>query len=115
MPVVHSNDIQAARDFYIGFLGFEAGMDEPDFLMLRSPTTPTTQLIVAGPAAFDTEVGRVDISIEVADVDAAHAEAQRRGLRIVYPLTDEPWGIRRFFLRDPDGLTVNIASHRAPG
>lgn len=38
------------------------------------------------------------MSIEVADVDEVHARAVERGLQIVYPLTDEPWGIRRFFL-----------------
>lgn len=69
------------------------------------------KLIVATEDAADQEVLQVDISLEVADVDAVHAEAQRLGLQIVYPLTDEPWGIRRFFLRDPDGLVLNVSSH----
>ena len=30
----------------------------------------------------------------------------------VYPLTDEPWGVRRFFTRDPNGVVVNVLSHR---
>src|SRR5215218_9011171 len=34
-----------------------------------------------------------DASIEVDDVDAAHAAAQRLGCKIVHPLTDEPWGV----------------------
>ncbi len=112
MPVVRSKDMETSRAFYVDYLGFEAGMDEEGFLMLRSPTTPTTQLIVATEQAMDREVFSVDISLEVADVDGAHAQAIRRGLQVVYPLTDEPWGIRRFFVRDPDGLIVNIASHR---
>jgi uncharacterized glyoxalase superfamily protein PhnB len=44
-------------------------------------------------------------------VDAAHAEAVRRGLRIVYPLTDEPWGVHRFFVEDPGGTIVNVLAH----
>jgi uncharacterized glyoxalase superfamily protein PhnB len=44
-------------------------------------------------------------------VDAAHAEAVRRGLRVVYPLTDEPWGVRRFFVEDPSGTVVNVLAH----
>jgi len=32
------------------------------------------------------------LTVEVADVDAVHAQAVRRGLAIVHPLTDEPWG-----------------------
>ena len=35
---------------------------------------------------------------EVSDVDAMHTEALRRGDDVVYPLTDEPWGARRFFV-----------------
>ena len=39
---------------------------------------------------------------------------RRRGLPVVYPLTDEPWGVRRFFLRDPGGTVVNVLAHH-PG
>ena len=46
-----------------------------------------------------------------AAVDAAHAEAVRRGLRVVYPLTNEPWGVRRFFVEDPGGTIVNVLAH----
>ena len=52
-----------------------------------------------------------DASIEVDDVDAAHDAAQRLGCEIVHPLTDEPWGVRRFFVRDPNGKVLNILSH----
>jgi len=51
----------------------------------------------------------------VDDVDAVHAEAIRRGLDVVHPLTDEPWGVRRFFVRDPNGHVVNILSHDPGG
>ena len=44
------------------------------------------------------------ISVHVGlDIDEAYAEAQRRGYEIVHPLTDEPWGIRRFFVRAQTG------------
>jgi uncharacterized glyoxalase superfamily protein PhnB len=45
------------------------------------------------------------------DVDAVHAKAVTLGLRIVYPLTDEPWGVRRFFVTDPNGVIINVLSH----
>jgi catechol 2,3-dioxygenase-like lactoylglutathione lyase family enzyme len=52
------------------------------------------------------------ISVHVgADVDEAYAEARQRGYEIVHPLTDEPWGVRRFFVRAPDGNLINIVSH----
>jgi uncharacterized glyoxalase superfamily protein PhnB len=52
-----------------------------------------------------------DASIEVDDVDAAYAAAQRMGCEILHPLTDEPWGVRRFFVRDPNGKVLNILRH----
>lgn len=51
------------------------------------------------------------ITVKVDDVDQAHAEARRRGYEVVHPLTTEPWGIRRFFVRAPDGTVLNIAQH----
>jgi len=68
---------------------------------------------VATADAADREVRRADVSVEVSDVEHRYAEALSRGLEIVYPLTDESWGIRRFFVRDPDGLVINVASHRS--
>ena len=61
--------------------------------------------------AVDPELFFVDVSIEVADVDAAHAHARKLDPEIVRELRDEPWGIRRFFVRDPAGQTINVASH----
>ena len=55
------------------------------------------------------------VTVEVADVDAIHAEAVRRGAEIVYPLTDEPWGVKRFFVCDPNGLVLNIMCHQGGG
>ncbi len=55
-----------------------------------------------------------DSAISVAvgrDVDEAYEEALRRGYEIVHPLTDEPWGPRRFFVRAPDGNVINIVGH----
>jgi uncharacterized glyoxalase superfamily protein PhnB len=52
-----------------------------------------------------------DVSIEVDDVDAVHERALAAGYEIVYPLTDEDWGLRRFFVRDPNGAIINITQH----
>jgi catechol 2,3-dioxygenase-like lactoylglutathione lyase family enzyme len=115
IPVVHTDDPEGTRAFYVDLLGFRVAMDQGGMFMLVSPTVPTTQVIIAWEAddASDPEVLRVNMSVEVADVDAAHAEAVAGGLDVVYPLTDEPWGIRRFFVREPSGTVVNVASHVA--
>jgi uncharacterized glyoxalase superfamily protein PhnB len=88
-------------------------MDEEGFTMFASPSNRTAQITVADRAhpGIDRGISEAQVSVEVQDVDAVHAEAVRRGLEIVYPLTDEPWGIRRFFVRDPGGYVINVAAH----
>jgi predicted enzyme related to lactoylglutathione lyase len=51
------------------------------------------------------------LTIKVDDLEGAHAAMVERGYQIVHPITDEPWGIRRFFVRSPDGQVVNVAQH----
>ncbi len=116
MPVIHTEDPDRAREFYVGLLGFRVAMDEDGLMMLASTSTPTTQLIVAwpSPTALDPDVLSLDVSIEVGDVDRAYAEARAAGFEIVREMRDEPWGIRRFFVRDPSGRTINVASHLGP-
>lgn len=113
IPVVLTDDPGATRSFYEEFLGFRVAMDEDGLLMLASKSQPTTQVIVTwdSPTALDPAARELRMSVEVDDVDAAYSEARERGLEIVRPIADEPWGIRRFFVRDPSGATVNVASH----
>ena len=103
-------DTAASRDFYVGVLGLEVAMRDP-VLGLRSPDSPSAQVLVLPP---DAERPRPRFGVDLGSpeaVDAAHAEAVRRGLRVVYPLTEEPWGVRRFFVEDPGGTVVNVLAH----
>jgi catechol 2,3-dioxygenase-like lactoylglutathione lyase family enzyme len=100
----------ASRDFYVDVLGLEVAMRDP-VLGLRSPGNPSAQVLVLPPGMEDPQPRfGVDLGSPEA-VDAAHAEAVRRGLRVVYPLTEEPWGVRRFFVEDPGGTVVNVLAH----
>jgi uncharacterized glyoxalase superfamily protein PhnB len=88
------------------------GADRLGFVVtLASPTNPTAQITIMRDDGSSRVLPRV--TVEVADVNAAHAEAVRRGAEVVYPLTDEPWGVRRFFVRDPNGVVINVMGHRA--
>ncbi|MGO4841412.1 VOC family protein, partial [Rhizobiaceae sp. 2RAB30] len=53
-----------------------------------------------------------DLSIEVDDVDDALEAMKRAGFVPEYGPADEPWGVRRFYVRDPFGKLVNILSHK---
>jgi catechol 2,3-dioxygenase-like lactoylglutathione lyase family enzyme len=100
---------EAAR-FYTDVLGLVPVMDLGWIVTLADPQRPGSQLSLL---THDRTASLVpDVSIEVDDVDAAHAAALRAGAAIVHPLTDEPWGVRRFFLRTPDGHVLNVLSHR---
>jgi len=110
VPNINAADPSASKPFYEGVLGLETAMDMGWIVTFASPSNPMAQVSVV---ASDTRnEPHPDISIEVDDVDARHAAAQQQGYSIVYPLTDEPWGVRRFFVRDPNGLIVNVVSHK---
>jgi catechol 2,3-dioxygenase-like lactoylglutathione lyase family enzyme len=104
------DDLAASRDFYVEVLGFHVAMEDP-VLGLTSPTNPTAQVLIP-PRGMEDPPPRLGIDVGAPEaVDAAHAEAVRRGLRVVYPLTTERWGVRRFFVEDPSGTVVNVLAH----
>jgi uncharacterized glyoxalase superfamily protein PhnB len=109
VPDFATEDIGAATAFYVDVLGFEVAMDMGWIVTLTDPANPTAQLSLMTHDATAPVVP--DVSVEVDDVDAAHDAARRAGAEIVHPLTDEPWGVRRFFMRDPTGKVVNVLTH----
>jgi predicted enzyme related to lactoylglutathione lyase len=109
VPNLNVDDATTGHDFYEEFLGLRKEFDMGWIASFRSPTNPSVQVsLVSGDA---TAPEQSLLSVNVGDVDAAYAEAQRRGYEIVHPLTHEPWGVRRFFVRDPHGIVVNIVGH----
>lgn len=106
---IQSELVEETRRFYVDILGFEQVMQMDWISTFASPSNPTAQVsIIPGPEPSGMHP---NLSIEVDDVDAVHAGAVAQGIRIVYALTDEPWGVRRFFAVDPNGLIVNVVSH----
>jgi catechol 2,3-dioxygenase-like lactoylglutathione lyase family enzyme len=110
VPDFHADEPGASREFYVDVLGLEVAMDLGWIVTFAAPTNPAAQVSVMRQDA--TAPVQPDASIEVDDVDAVHAAARRLGYEVVHPLTDEPWGVRRFFVRDPNGKVLNVLSHR---
>jgi predicted enzyme related to lactoylglutathione lyase len=100
----------AVREFYTGLFALDVAMDLGWVVNLVSSDSPTAQLLIVD--ASRVSEPQPEISIEVDDVDAVHDRAVQLGASIVYALRDEPWGVRRFFVTDPDGRLINIVSHR---
>jgi uncharacterized glyoxalase superfamily protein PhnB len=104
------SEMAASRDFYVQVFGMQVSMEDP-VLDLHAPDDPAAEIIIGAQEMQEPQPSfGVDVG-EPAAVDAAHAEAVERGLRVVYPLTDEPWGVRRFFVEDPGGTVINVLAH----
>lgn len=99
-------DMGEARSFYTDYLGLS--VEEFNLGWVARYTSPKTgahiQILTHDASASANPV----VSIKVEDIDAALAEAQENGYDIVHPLTTEPWGVTRFFVRAPDGSVFNI-------
>ncbi len=106
---IAAKNIADVQRFYTELLGLSLVMDHGWIATLASGETAQTQLSIASQGGSGTAVP--DLSIEVDDVDAVHARAETLGVEITYPLTDEPWGVRRFYLIDPAGKLINILAH----
>ena len=109
VPNLTVADLDGARDAYVQTLGLAEVMNHGWILTLADAdrghqiSLMTTDL---------TAPVNPDVSVEVDDVDDAYSAAVSAGLRIVHPLTDEEWGVRRFFFEDRSGNVVNVLSHR---
>jgi catechol 2,3-dioxygenase-like lactoylglutathione lyase family enzyme len=102
-------DPAKARDFYDRLLDLKLVMDLGWIITLASERLAEPQLTFASEGGSGTAVP--DLSIEVDDVDKVYQRAISLGCEITYGILDEPWGVRRFYVRDPFGRTLNILSH----
>jgi predicted enzyme related to lactoylglutathione lyase len=103
-------DVDAAKSFYTDYLGLST--EEFNMGWVARYTSPDSAAHVQLVARDAKAPADPVISVHADDVDAAYQEAQDLGHDIVYPLTTEPWGVRRFMLRAPDGNVINIVQHR---
>ncbi|TAM92337.1 MAG: glyoxalase [Jatrophihabitans sp.] len=107
---LHTDDVERAREFF-GFLGLTEDVMNQGWVARfgSADSGACVQVVTRDATAPEDSV----MTIKVGDVDAAYEQAQRRDYKIVHPLTDEPWGIRRFFVRSPDGHVINVAQHNS--
>lgn len=109
VPNFQADEPNNSRSFYEDFLGLEIGMNMDWIITFISPNNKTAQLslIKQDPQAKI----HPDCSVEVSNLTELHNRAIKERMNIVYPLTEEPWGVRRFFLKDPSGHVVNLMEH----
>ncbi len=107
---IHTPDIAAAKRFYQGVLGLDVLMDHGWIATYGSSEAMSVQISFASQGGSGAPTP--DLSIEVDDVDAAFERMAEAGFAIEYGPADEPWGVRRFYVRDPFGKLINILAHK---
>ncbi|MGI8677711.1 MAG: VOC family protein [Jatrophihabitans sp.] len=110
VPNLHAVDVAAANRWYASVFGLQVRMDLGWVGNVGPADHENVQLQLMNVDA-SSDVDPL-ISIGVDDVDEAYRRVVESGAPIVYGPSDEAWGVRRFFLRDPDGNVVNVVSHR---
>jgi catechol 2,3-dioxygenase-like lactoylglutathione lyase family enzyme len=109
MPILTVSEIEATRDAYVRILGLREVMNLGWIVTLADEDLRHQVSLMTKDA---TAPVNPNVSIEVDDVDAAYQTAVAAGVEIVHPLSDESWGVRRFFFADASGNVINVLSHQ---
>lgn len=113
-PDITSNKIEESKQFYTEFIGLDLAMDMGWILTFVSKSNPTAQINILHSDKPFIDNSNVALSLECSDVDGLYKKAISENIEIVYPLKVEDWGVKRFFIKDPNGVTVNVMCHVNP-
>lgn len=111
VPNIATNQMDAAKAFYGDVLGMELAMDHGWIITFVGAGKASPQISFAIEGGSGTPVP--DISIEVDDLAKVQRAVVDAGYTPEYGPVAEPWGVRRFFVRDPFGRLLNILAHDA--
>ena len=111
VPLLHVSSSAAAEDFYCNRLGFrrlfayrvDERRSDPCFLGLARDGALLHVSSFSGDGVSGNVVGLI-----VDDVDALHAELVGKEVAIALEPTDQTWGNREMYVRDPDGNSVRF-------
>ena len=106
---IGATNIEAAKAFYGDILGMDVAMDLGWIVTFASNAPTTPQVSVATEGGSGTAVP--DLSVEVDNLDEIYRKLTEEGIAVEYGPASEPWGVRRFYVRDPFGRLLNILSH----
>ena len=106
---VEASAVEKAHTFYHDILGLELVMDLGWIRTYGSASKMAVQVSFASEGGSGTPVP--DLSIEVDNVESALKRVKKAGIPIEYRPESEPWGVRRFYVRDPFGKLINILQH----
>lgn len=108
---IATTDVGKAKAFYGDVLGLDLAMNLGWIATFTSNEEMKSQVSFATEGGSGTAVP--DMSIEVDDLEEALGRIRAAKVPIEYGPQSEPWGVRRFYVRDPFGRLVNILVHEA--
>ena len=111
VPNIATDDTARLAAFYRAVFQLEIAMEMGFIVTLTADGSQGLQLSFVSEGGSGTPVPA--LSIEVDDLDACVARARAAEAPIPYGPVTEPWGVRRFYLTDPDGTLVNVLTHAA--
>ncbi|GIN86377.1 glyoxalase [Heyndrickxia sporothermodurans] len=106
---IDTQNLEAAKSFYQDVLELNLLMDHGWIATYGLDREMSIQISFASEGGSHTPTP--DLSIEVDNVDAIFEQMKKAGFQIEYGPVNEPWGVRRFYVRDPYGKVVNILTH----
>jgi len=117
IPVLHVVSSMAAEQFYCVGLGFHRQFayrpdntsTDPCYLGLSRDDVALHASSFPG----DGSPGMSVVNLLVDDIDALHADLVARSIPIDLPPTDQTWGGREMYLKDPDGNRIRFVLDRA--
>lgn len=107
VPNLTVADLNQSVEEHRGVLGLEVLMDHGWIVTLGDSAGHQLSLMTADATAPVNP----DVSVFVDDVHEALRYVENAGVEIVHPLSEEPWGVTRFFYRDSQGNIVNVGMH----
>lgn len=106
---ISTQDPASTDSFYRGILGLDLAMDHGWIRTYASATKMAVQVSFASDGGSGTPVP--DLSVEVDDLAEALKRVKDAGIAVEYGPISEPWGVRRFYVRDPAGKLINVLQH----
>ena len=117
-PVLGCRDVEAAMSWYVEILGFEC----PGGLFTPPDHEPVYAIVFREGAGIHLQIRRRpvflaerqahegDAYIFVDDPDALHEEFAAKGVTVIRPPQDEPYGLRDFTIETPIGHRLTFAN-----
>lgn len=109
VPNIKHTSPETVQRFYSEIFELNTLMDLGWVITMGNAASAPLQLSIATEGGSGTDVP--GLSIEVDDLEEALIRCQKAEIPIEYGPVDEPWGVRRFFIRDPSGTLLNVLTH----